>query len=144
MIFVFLRTFQYSFLSLMQKNFFKKWDADVSITRYPPSPPRQQKSAFGLPPSPPFSADVIYEWSPMNQYFNGKSSIFLTEVNFDTSEENQLWHFQNGYFFKILLWFHEAHNWVKCWWKNEIFFSTFYLHFTQLCASWNHQRILKK
>ena len=38
----------------------------------------------------------------MNQYFNDKSSIFLTEVNFDTSEENQLSYFQNGLFFKIL------------------------------------------
>ena len=46
----------------------------------------------------------------MNQYFNDKSSIFLTKVNFDTSEENQLSYFQNGYFFKYLWWYHEAHE----------------------------------
>ena len=62
----------------------------------------------------------------MNQYFNDKSSIFLTEVNFDTLEGNQLSYFQNGLFFKILWWFHEAHNWVKCRWKNTSIFSTFH------------------
>jgi hypothetical protein len=36
----------------------------------------------------------------MNQYFNGKSSIFLTEVDFDTSEGNQPSYFQTSYFFK--------------------------------------------
>ena len=65
-------------------------------------------------------------FASMNQYFNDKSSIFLTEVNFDNLEENQLSYFQNGYSFRILWWFHEAHNWVKRWWKNEMFFSTFY------------------
>ena len=62
----------------------------------------------------------------MNQYFNDKSSIFLTEVNFYISEENQLSYFQNGYFFKILCWFQEAHNWLKCWWKKQISFETFH------------------
>ena len=33
---------------------------------------------------------------------NDKLSSFLTEVSFDTSEENQLSYFQNGYFDKIL------------------------------------------
>ena len=32
----------------------------------------------------------------MNQYFNDKLSLFLTEVSFDISEENQLSYFQNG------------------------------------------------
>ena len=61
----------------------------------------------------------------MNQYFNDKSSIFLTEVNFLTSEENQLSYFQNGLFFKILLSFHEPHNQVKYRWKNEVFSELF-------------------
>ena len=38
----------------------------------------------------------------MNQYFNAKLSLFLTEVSFDTSEENQLLYFQNGYSFKLI------------------------------------------
>ena len=37
----------------------------------------------------------------MSPYFNDKLSLFLTEVNFETSEENQLSYFQNGYFKKI-------------------------------------------
>ena len=53
------------------------------------------------------------------------SSIFLTEVNFDTSEGNQLSYFQNGLFFKILLSFHEPHNQVKYRWKNEVFSELF-------------------
>jgi len=32
----------------------------------------------------------------MNQYFNDKLSLFLTEVSFDISEENQLSYFKNG------------------------------------------------
>ena len=47
-------------------------------------------------------------FASMNQYFNGKSSIFFTKVNFDTSEGNQPSYFQTGYIFKILWWFHEA------------------------------------
>ena len=39
---------------------------------------------------------------------------YFTEVGFDTSEENQLSYFQNGCFFKILWWFHEPYNCVKC------------------------------
>ena len=50
----------------------------------------------------------------MNQYFNDKLSLFLTEVSFNTSEENQLSYFQNGYFFKILWGCHEPYNQVKC------------------------------
>ena len=57
---------------------------------------------------------------------NASFQGYFTEVNFYISEGNQLSYFQNGYFFKILWWFHEAHNWVKCWWKNEIFFSIFH------------------
>ena len=45
----------------------------------------------------------------MSPYFNDKLSLFLTEVSFETSEENQLSYFQNGYFFKILWWSHEPH-----------------------------------
>ena len=44
---------------------------------------------------------------------------------FDTSIGNQLPCFQNGYFFKILWWFHEAHNWVNSRWKNKYFFQLF-------------------
>ena len=43
---------------------------------------------------------------PENASFQG----YFTEVNFDTSERNQLSYFQNGYFSKILWWFHEPHN----------------------------------
>ena len=53
-------------------------------------------------------------FASMNQYFNGKSSLFHAEVSFGTSEEKQLSYFQNGYFFKILWWWHEPHNQVKC------------------------------
>jgi hypothetical protein len=34
----------------------------------------------------------------MSPYFNDKVSLFLTEVSFETSEENQLSYFQNGSF----------------------------------------------
>ena len=56
----------------------------------------------------------------MSPYFNDKLSLFLTEVSFEASEENQLSYFQNGYFFKILWWSHEPHNKGICRWKNEI------------------------
>ena len=56
----------------------------------------------------------------MSPYFNEKLSLFLTEVSLETSEENQLSYFQNGYFFKILWWSHEPHNKGICRWKNEI------------------------
>ena len=36
----------------------------------------------------------------MNQYFNGKLSLFLAEVSFDNSEQKQLSYFQNHYFFQ--------------------------------------------
>ena len=36
-----------------------------------------------------------------SQNFNEKLSLFLTEVSFETSEENQLSYFQNGYFSKF-------------------------------------------
>ena len=52
-------------------------------------------------------------FASMNQYFNDKSSIFLTEVNFDNLEENQLSYFQNGHFFKILWGCDEPYNQVK-------------------------------
>ena len=35
----------------------------------------------------------------MNQYFNDKLILFLTEVGFDTSDEKQLSYFQYVYFF---------------------------------------------
>ena len=44
----------------------------------------------------------------------------FAEVNFDTSYENQLSYFQNGYFFKILWWSHQPHNKGICRWKNKI------------------------
>ena len=65
----------------------------------------------------------------MNPYFNDKSSIFLTEVNFLTSEENQLSYFQNGLFFKILLSFHEPHNQVFTGRKIKFFLNFFLIHF---------------
>ena len=37
-------------------------------------------------------------FASMSPYFNDKLSLFLTEVSFETSEENQLSHFQNGSF----------------------------------------------
>ena len=47
---------------------------------------------------------------PENASFQGS----FTEVSFDTSEENQLSYFQNGYFFKILWVAHKQNNQVKC------------------------------
>ena len=46
-------------------------------------------------------------------------------MNFDTSEENQLSHFQNGYFFKTLWSFHEPQNQVKCGLENKMHFLKF-------------------
>ena len=43
----------------------------------------------------------------------------FTEVNFDTSEQNQLLYFQNGHVFKILWGCHEPYNQVKCRLKNK-------------------------
>ena len=40
-------------------------------------------------------------FASLNHYFNGKLSLFLTEVSFDTSEGNQLSYFQNGCFSKF-------------------------------------------
>ena len=61
----------------------------------------------------------------MNQYFNDKLILFLTEVGFDTSEENQLSYFQKWIFFQNSLVSHEAHNLKKCRKKikmiNELF-----------------------
>ena len=34
--------------------------------------------------------------------------------------------FSRYLFFKILWWFHEAHSWVKCRWKNKSIFPTFH------------------
>ena len=59
-------------------------------------------------------------FTSMSPYFNVKLSLFLTEVSFETSEENQLSYFQNGYFFKILWWSHEPHYKGICRWRNEI------------------------
>ena len=56
----------------------------------------------------------------MSPYFNDKLSLFLTEVSFETSEENQLSYFQNGYFFKIVWWSHQPHNKGICKWKDKI------------------------
>ena len=41
-------------------------------------------------------------------------------MSFDTQEEKQPWYFQNWYFSKLFLWFHEQHNQVKCRLKNQI------------------------
>ena len=46
----------------------------------------------------------------MSPYLNDKLSLFFTEVSFETSEENQLSYFQNGYVFKLFLKFHEPNN----------------------------------
>ena len=51
-------------------------------------------------------------------YENASFQGYFTEVGFDTSEGNQLSYFQNGYFSKILWWFHEPHNQVKCRYKD--------------------------
>ena len=40
----------------------------------------------------------VFFFMPENALFQG----YFTEVGFDTPEGNQLSHFQNGYFFKIL------------------------------------------
>ena len=64
-------------------------------------------------------------FASMSLYFNDKLSLFLTEVSFETSEENHLSYFQKGYFFKILWWFHQPHNQVKCRQKNKIFSEVF-------------------
>ena len=56
----------------------------------------------------------------MSPYFNDKLSLFLTEVSFETSEENQLSYFQNGYFFKIVWWSHQPHDKGIRKWKNKI------------------------
>ena len=57
--------------------------------------------------------------------FQCKLSLFLTEVSFEASEENQLSYFQKGYFLKILWWFHQPHNQVKCRQKNKMFSEVF-------------------
>ena len=65
----------------------------------------------------------------MNQYFNNKLSLFLTEVSFGTSEENQLSYFQNGNLKKILWGCHEPYNQVKCREKklsSELFTNRFF------------------
>ena len=59
-------------------------------------------------------------------FFSCLKKHHFTKVGFDTSEENLLSCFQNGYFFKILWWCHEPFNQVKCRWKNENDFWTFY------------------
>ena len=56
----------------------------------------------------------------MSPYFNDKLTLFLTKVSFETSEENPLSYFQNGYFFKILWWSHAPRNKGICRWKNKI------------------------
>ena len=61
----------------------------------------------------------------MSPYFNDKLSLFLTEVSFETSEENPLSFFQKGYFFKILWWFYQPHNQVKYRQKNKMFSEVF-------------------
>ena len=52
---------------------------------------------------------------------------WFAEVSFATSKGNQLSHFQNQYFFKILWKFHEPHNQVKCRLKNKICYLNFSL-----------------
>ena len=56
----------------------------------------------------------------MDQYFNDKLSLFLTEVSFDISEEKQLSYFQKLIFLKNSLMIPWPHNQVKCRWKNKI------------------------
>ena len=53
-------------------------------------------------------------FASMYQYFNDKLSLFLAEVRFDTSEENQLSYFQKRIFFQNSLVSNEAQNQVKC------------------------------
>ena len=53
-------------------------------------------------------------FASMNQYFNGKLNLFLNEVSFDTSEENQLSHFQEWIFFQNSLVSQDTHIQVKC------------------------------
>ena len=67
------------------------------------------------------SADIL---SCRNSFItiSTENAIFhgcCTKVSFATYEGNQLSYFQNGYFFKILWWFQEAHYWVKRKWKNK-------------------------
>ena len=62
----------------------------------------------------------------MTQYFIDKLSLFYTEVTFDASEENQLSHFQNGYFLKILWRFHEPNNQLKCRYQKHNTFISFH------------------
>ena len=76
----------------------------------------------------PFLGTITYPkttFASMSPYFNVKLSLFLTEVSFKTSEENQLSYFHNGYFFKILWWSHEPHYKGICRWKNKIIFQCF-------------------
>ena len=74
-----------------------------------------------------FGDHDIYKtiFASMNQYFNDKLSLFLTEVSFDISVENQQSYFENGHFFKMLWWCHEPYNQVKFRLKNENDFWTF-------------------
>ena len=61
----------------------------------------------------------------MNLYFNGKLSIFLAEVRFDTSEENQLSYFQNSRFRPVK---HlKMTIWTSVLWKMTIHMSTKWL-----------------
>ena len=53
-------------------------------------------------------------FASMNEYFNDKLRLFLTEVSFNTPEENQLSYFQSGYFLKIVWRCHEPYNQLKC------------------------------
>ena len=57
-----------------------------------------------------------------NAFFQG----YFTKVFFDPTKRNRLSYFQNGYFFKILWWFHEPHNRVKCRSKNKSVFLDFH------------------
>ena len=64
-------------------------------------------------------------FASMSPYFNDKLSLFLNEVSFETSKENQLSYFQNGYFFKIVWWSHQPHNKGICKWKDKIISESF-------------------
>ena len=72
-----------------------------------------------------FLAILVKIKIPEKNNFQG----YFAEVSFDTPEGNQLSHFKNSYFFKILWWFHKAHktdlkNWPNRFWKNVMIVGT--------------------
>ena len=66
--------------------------------------------------------NIFFSWLKMHD-FKG----YFAEGCFDTSEEKQLWYFQNGYFFKSLWSFYEPRNQVNCRLENKMHFLNFSL-----------------